>query len=174
MDKRWLTLFFGQVRLEVRGRRAEQFINRCIEHEINVTNIRRIGEQTIVCTVQSQDVRRLRPLLRQSDCKFHIAGRKGWPFFLNKLSFKKGFVAGILLFACLLFVLSNMLWRIEITGTDPETAHEIRKVLDKLGVERGEFQFSLPAKDEIQYAIADQIDQVAWVGATLNGTTYRF
>ncbi|HEX7063938.1 MAG TPA: sporulation protein YqfD [Bacillales bacterium] len=174
MDKRWLSLFFGQVRIEVRGRRAEQFINRCIEHEVNVTDIKRTDEQSIICTIQSQDVRKLRPLLRQSDCKLHIAGRKGWPFFLNKLSFKKGFVAGILLFAAVLFMLSNMLWRIEITGTDPETAHEIRKVLDKLGVERGEFQFSLPAKEDIQHAIADQIDQVAWVGANLNGTTYRF
>ncbi|HEX6922659.1 MAG TPA: sporulation protein YqfD [Bacillales bacterium] len=174
MDKRWLNLFFGQVRIEVRGRRAESFMNRCIEHGISITNISRTGEQSIVCTVQSEDVRKLRPLLRESDCKLHIVGRKGLPFFIKRMSFKKGFIAGLILFASLLFVLSNMLWSIEIKGAEPETEHEIRQLLDKMGVERGKFQFSLPSKENMQHAITDRIDDVAWVGVSLNGTTYKF
>lgn len=174
MDKRWLDLIVGQVTLEVSGRRAEQFINRCLENEVSISNIKRTGKESIVCIVQSEDVRRLRPLLRQSDCKFRIIHRRGMPFFLKNLSFRKGFVAGMILFMAILFVLSNMLWRIQIVGADPKTAHEIRQVLKSMGVERGKFQFSLPAKENIQYQIAHQLDQVAWVGANLSGTTYKF
>lgn len=174
MDKRWVNLFFGQVTLEISGRRAEQFINRCLENEVSISNIRRTGENSIVCIVQSEDVRRLRPLLRQSDCKFRIVSRKGMPFFLRKLSFRKGFVAGMILFMAILFVLSNMLWRVQIVGADPKTAHEVEQVLHSMGVEPGKFQFSLPAKEEIQYQIAHRLDQVAWVGANLSGTTYKF
>lgn len=172
MDKRWLELFFGQVQIEVSGRRAEQFINRCLEHEISISNIKRTDKTTIICTVQSEDVRKLRPLLRQSDCKLHIVKRKGLPFFLRRMTFKKGFVAGMVLFVAVLFVLSNMVWRVEIKGTDPQTAYEIRQVLHNIGVERGKFQFQLPSRDDIQYAVTNRVNKVSWVGVGINGTTY--
>lgn len=174
MNKRWLALFFGQVQMNVTGRRSEQFINRCLEYEISISNIRRLDQNQITCTVAAEDVRRLRPLLRQSDCKLHIVNRKGLPFFLMGLSFKKGFIAGIFLFIMILFVLSNMIWRVQITGADPQTSQEIRQQLWKLGVTPGKFQFSLPAKEDIQYAIKEQLNDVAWIGAKLNGTTYHF
>ncbi|HET7615760.1 MAG TPA: sporulation protein YqfD, partial [Bacillales bacterium] len=127
-----MNLFFGQVRIEVTGRRAEQFINRCLEKRVSISNITRTSETSIECTVPSTEVRAIRPVLRSSDCKLHIIGRKGLPFFIQHLSLKKGFVAGMILFAAVLFVLSNMLWSVDIEGADPKTEHQIKQVLNEL------------------------------------------
>lgn len=174
MNKRWLALFFGQVQMTVTGERAEAFINRCLENEVAISNIRRIKQNQISCTVAAYDVRRLRPLLRQSYCRLHIVKRSGLPFFLTRLSFHKGFVAGLFIFVSVLFLLSNIVWRVQITGADPKTTHEIREQLEKMGVTPGKFQFLLPAKEDLQYAITDKLNDVAWIGAKLKGTTYQF
>lgn len=174
MNKRWTALFFGQVHIEVTGQNTERFINRCMENNISVTNIRRTNGNSIACTVQAEDVRKLRPLLRQSDCKLHILKKDGLPFFFKKILSKKGFLSGLLLFVVILFVLSNMLWRIDVIGATPKIEHDIRQVLEDIGVEPGAFQFKLPPPEDIQYAISDRVNKVAWVGASLNGTTYTF
>src|SRR5699024_1892861 len=54
----------------------------------------------------------------------------------------------------------------------PKIEQEVRNVLAELGVETGKFQFMLPSADDIQYAISDNIHKIAWVGASLDGTTY--
>lgn len=174
MDKRWLTLFFGQVEIKVSGAHVESFMNRCLQNGVALSNIKRLNEDSMVCTLRSEDVRQLRLLLKESDCKFRVLGRKGMPFYLRKLSLKKGFVGGLILFTALLFVLSNMVWNVQVSGADPKVEHEIRQVLNDLGVQNGKFQSSLPSPENIQYAINDRVDKVAWVGANLNGTTYNF
>lgn len=174
MDKRWLNLFFGQVEIKVTGNHVESFINHCLQNGVDMSNIKRVSEDSIVCTIRSEHVRQLRSLLRKSDAKFRVLDRRGMPFYLRKLSFKKGFVAGIVLFAAVLFVLSNMLWDVNVVGAGPKVEHEIRQVLNDVGVQNGKFHSSLPSAEDIQYAINDRVDKVAWVGASLDGTTYNF
>ncbi|HET7628419.1 MAG TPA: sporulation protein YqfD [Bacillales bacterium] len=174
MDKHWMDKAFGQVRIIVRGRRTEQFMNRCLEHNITLSNIVSRDASTIECTLPAGQIKEIRPLLKHSDCRFHIVERRGIPFFIRRLSFKKGFVVGMIVFAAVLFVLSNMLWRVEIQGADPQTEQEISEVLQKLGVQPGKFIFSLPPEEDIQQEIAASVEKVSWVSLKIKGTTYQF
>lgn len=174
MAKHWLSFFFGQAVIKVIGDDVETFINRCLQNDVDISNIQRVSVHSIVCTVKTEDVGKLRMLLRESHCKFHVMNRKGIPFYLRKLSFKKGFVAGMVLFATLLFILSNMVWHIQVVGADPQVEQKVRQVLDDIGVKNGKFQPSLPAEEDIQYAINERVNKVAWVGVKLQGTTYTF
>lgn len=174
MDKRWTKLFFGQVRIKIIGTRIESFLNLALRNDVDVWNIKRTGENSVVCVVKLEDIKKIRSLLKQTGCKLRIVQRKGGPFFLRKLVNKSGFVSGMIVFACILFLLSNMVWNVDVKGTDPKVEHEIRQVLNNLGVKKGKFQFTLPSPEELQYQITQRLDSVTWVGAKLEGTTYTF
>ncbi|MEM5672622.1 sporulation protein YqfD [Bacillus cereus] len=40
-----------------------------------------------------------------------------------------------------MIALSNMVWKIEITGAKPETEYILMKELDKMGIKRGNYNF---------------------------------
>jgi similar to stage IV sporulation protein len=174
MDKHWAKLFFGQVRIKIIGSRIERFLNRCLKEEVDIWNIRRTGENSVVCSVKLEDFKKVRTLLKQTGCKLRVIDRKGTPFLLRKLSTKSGFVSGMFIFVCILFLLSNLVWDVEVNGADPQVEHEIRQVLNDLDVKKGKFQFTLPPPEELQFQITQRLDSVTWIGAKLQGTTYTF
>ena len=62
-----------------------------------------------------------------------------------------------------------MLWKIDITGANPETEHQIRQQLDQIGVKRPLSVFNAdPGK--IQQALTKRVENITWVGIELNGT----
>ncbi|MDI5789570.1 sporulation protein YqfD [Bacillus licheniformis] len=78
--------------------------------------------------------------MRGFDCKCRFIKRKG---FLSSCRSLNGIAAS--LWSCcifiIMFLLSNMLWKIDITGANPETEHQIRQQLDQIGVKKAAFSF---------------------------------
>lgn len=44
-------------------------------------------------------------------------------------------------FLVTILALSNMVWKIDIKGANPETEHQMRKHLDEIGVQKAVFSF---------------------------------
>ncbi|WP_096201309.1 sporulation protein YqfD [Bacillus sp. FJAT-45350] len=174
MKNVWMNFFIGYVRIRIDGPYIERFLNRCIQNELYVWNIKRVGETRIICYVSLEDVKRLRPLLRMTNCKVTFTEKRGLPFLYKKMLSRGGFVAGLASFGLILFILSNIVWNISIDGASPKVEHELQKVVSELGIERGKFLFLLPSVEDIQKVVTDQIEDATWVGVRLNGTTFHF
>ena len=83
------------------------------------------------------DLFKLRQIVRKSDCKVNFLQGKGFPFLWKRVLKNSGFLVGIMAFLLCIFVLSNMVWGIEVQNAKPETEHMIRKELDRMGVKIG-------------------------------------
>ncbi|WP_209123009.1 sporulation protein YqfD [Alkalihalobacillus sp. BA299] len=174
MKNVWLNFIYGYARMRIDGPYGERFLNRCIEYNIHIWSIKRVGEERIVCYIALEDVKRLRPLLRMTSCKVTFTERRGLPFFYKKMWKRGGFTAGIFSFVIVLLVLSNMVWNISIEGASPKVEHELRLAVQEIGIKRGNFIFMLPSVEEIQKKVTDQIEDATWIGVKLNGTTFQF
>lgn len=174
LNQRWPGQWLGQVRLELSGKRVPELINRCVDNGFRLQNIRKLKNGRFVCELQAEDVKKLRPLLKQYQCKMRILHKSGAPFFIKKWRDFTGILIGLIVFVLILFLLSNIVWKIEIRNAGPQVEEEIRRVLQDMGVRPGTLQFFLPPKEDIQYEITRRVERVTWVGASLNGTTYTF
>ncbi len=67
----------------------------------------------------------------KSGCKLYVLDRRGAPFWLKASWKNSGIVIGVVTFICIVFILSNMIWRIEVTGANPEVEHTVRQQLKK-------------------------------------------
>lgn len=160
----------GNLRIRIVGKGLERLLNEFTRRGIYVWNVRREGEHSLTCYILLRDIRHVRVVMRKSGCKLYVLERHGAPFWLKASWKNSGIVVGLVAFICIIFLLSNMIWRIEITGANPEVEHTVRQQLKKMGVERGALQFVIPSPETIQRTLMN-MDAVTWIGVEWRGTT---
>lgn len=173
MKNEWTTYYTGYVVVKAHGNGTERLINQLIRQGIHVWNVRKIEVDTLEFYLRLSDVKRLRRVIRKSDCKVTFKLGKGAPFLWKRVWKNSGFLIGLFAFLICIFVLSNMVWGIEIHNAKPATEHAIRKELDAMGVQKGKFQFFIDDVDQIQRKLSDRIEALTWVGVELKGTTFH-
>ena len=174
LKNHWFDSLAGYISIEVHGKHVERFLNRCIEDGIPIWSIQRLNDNTLRCFLYARDVKRIRFHLKRTECKLRIKDKQGFPFFLKKIRTRVGLVIGLVFCLMVIFLLSNIVWSIQVTGASPEVEHKVRQAVKEIGVKRGNFIFFIPSTQEIQQKITEEMEEVTWVGVKRNGTLYSF
>jgi similar to stage IV sporulation protein len=174
MKNQWMNFFSGSVKIKVSGKGIERFLNECVRNGILIWDVKKPYNDSCTCNIYLRDISKIRPLVRNSDCRLRFIGKKGLPFLIRRTLLNSGFLIGALLFLSIITFLSNMIWGIQVEGAKPETEHLLRKELTEIGVQKGKFQFLIEDVESIQKQLTDNIDAITWVGVELKGTTYHF
>ncbi|MGN1400754.1 MAG: sporulation protein YqfD [Bacillus sp. (in: firmicutes)] len=173
MRNEWTNFYTGYVEVKAAGNQVEAFVNDLVRRQIPIKEMKRVNTEEILFVISLNHISKMRVVLRRHDCKISFKKRSGLPFLFKRLLFNSGFLVGALAFVICLFLLSNVIWGIEVTGAKPETQHKIEKELHKMGINIGEFQFLGAAPDDIQKHLTLTIDSITWVGVELRGTTFH-
>ncbi|WP_054635480.1 sporulation protein YqfD [Thalassobacillus sp. C254] len=175
MKNQWIERKWnGTVVIKVEGLHPERFINSCLHRSIPVWSVTKAGNEMITCQVNVKDIKHLRQIAKETECRFQFQKREGLPFLLQWFRRRLGFTAGACLFVVLLYLLSNMVWDVQIDGASPQVEHELKKLTEEIGVTRGAFQFTLPSPEELQLQVTNGIEEATWIGVEVKGTTYHF
>ncbi|QHS22795.1 sporulation protein YqfD [Virgibacillus sp. MSP4-1] len=162
----------GYITLQVRGKKPELFLNRCMHEHIPMWDIRKLDEDTYEFKVYLNSLSIIRKIRRQMGFKISFKEKFGLPFWLAHLKIRKPLVIGILLGLFCIMVLSNMVWQVKIVGVSPEVEYKIQERLDDYGLKRGVFKFSFQSVDDIERTITNELKDVMWIGIEQKGTTY--
>ncbi|MFE8703209.1 sporulation protein YqfD [Cytobacillus sp. FJAT-54145] len=173
MKNHWIQFYSGIITVKVTGQGVERLLNTLTRNNMVIWDVKRHGTHSLTFKVNLQDAKKIRHAVRNSDCKIEFLRRAGIPFLIKRLLKNSGFMIGVALFIISIFVLSNMVWGIQIQGADPATEYKIRKHLHSVGVKKGQFQFFLSNPEGIQRSIIDNVEGLTWVGVELKGTTYH-
>lgn len=165
--------FTGYTTVKIKGKFPEFFFNRCSEQGVMLWNIKKIDEETCVANIKLEDVSKLKGIRRRTDYKVHFQKRMGLPFWFRSILKKKPVVIGFFLGCVVIFLLSNMVWRVQIDGVTPEIEHKIQKNLDEYGVQLGAWKFNLDTPGMMQQKLLTDVPELLWIGITENGTTYN-
>ena len=117
----------------------EQWLNELLKKGVKVWDIKRPGQKSLELCINIQDFRDIRPFLKQTHARIHILKKHGLAFMLVQLFKRKGFLYGAFLAVIVIFMLSNLLFNIEIKGADPELELKINEILNKKGIHLGVF-----------------------------------
>ncbi|HBI03690.1 MAG TPA: stage IV sporulation protein, partial [Paenibacillaceae bacterium] len=146
----------GYLELQIRGKYVERLLNRMVGQGMQVWNIRRKGTEAYFC-ISVKDFYRLKPLLKETYCRFHVVKRIGFPFFLHKLRTRSLFLIGVLLFFIGIYTLSFVVWRVEVVGNEKTPDLEIRQAAEQVGIKQGVFVFRLPPMEKIQRELLKKV-----------------
>lgn len=167
------TFLTGYVTIAVKGSMPEKFLQLCVDHKIPVWNVRKVDPKTCEGNIRLRDIGEMRKLRRDTGYKIVFSHKKGLPFILGRFLGRKEWVASALLSAFLILVLSNILWKVEISGVPVDIEKKIVKELDNYGIHPGTWTFSMESPSEIQQNLLRDIPELLWVGVEKMGTTFR-
>lgn len=154
----------------VRGASREQFVNLATKRRLTIWDVRFIDGQEMVLKVVLRDFFTLRPLLRETGCRMHVQERFGAPFQLNKLGQRKAFLAGFLAFFIGLFLLSSLVWKVDVQGNVKLTEDEILAAAKHEGIYMFQWSFRLENQEQLAKELTKNLPGVTWVGVEKQGT----
>ena len=158
----------GCVRISVRGFSRERFLNLLAANDIFAWDIVNRRSQ-IVLTLTVSGFKRIRPILKKTNCRFKIISRGGLPFIVHKYRRRTVFACGFAIFFLLVFYMAQFIWLIDINGNSALSDAEILHYMESRGIYTGVYKRSIninTLKDELRA----KFPQIAWISITQNGT----
>jgi len=170
MKVTWFHAVRGCVTVRVSGSGTERLLGEAAADGIEFLDLRRTSRGELECVVTTGDFFRLRPHLRRTGCRLRIVRKRGLPFQLARIGRRKFFAAGIVVFFVGLYLLSSLVWRIEVEGNERLTEERILAAARAEGLRPFQWSFRLPDADELSRRLELALPGAAWVGVEKRGT----
>jgi len=167
-----INYILGYVNIEVEGFYIERFMNICISKRIFLWNICREKSSVMTVNIGIEDFKTIREIAKKSKCKIKINEKKGLPFIFNRYKKRKIFLIFVLLILAIIYILSNFIWNIEISGLNKISKEDIYICLENSGLKIGAKKNNLDTK-EIINNIRLKREDIAWIGIDVQGTNAK-
>ena len=167
-----INYILGYVNIEVEGFNIERFINICISKRIFLWNINRKKSSVMTVSIGVEDFKKIREIVKKSNCRFKIDSKKGIPFIFNKYKKRKIFLIMFLSVILFMYILSNFIWNIELEGIENINTDGMYKTLEENGLKIGSKKQGINTKDIVN-SIRLQREDIAWIGIDIKGTNAK-
>jgi similar to stage IV sporulation protein len=144
-------------------------LNLAAKNRIGIWGAKKKGE-TMTAFTSAADYKSLSAIAGVSGTSLKADGRHGLPFITKRYSRRTGVLAGALVLALTLYFMTKFIWSVNITGNSALSQEEIAAELDSLGLKIGAYIDSIDF-DEIQQKALIDLDELSWMGISLDGTT---
>lgn len=170
MQPRFISSLRGYVVVRIRGAELEAFLNRAVGSRMTVWDVSREDAGSARLSLLLADFFRLRPLLKETGCRVHVLERRGLPFYALRLYKRKFFFVGLAGFIVGLYVLSSLIWQVDVEGNETISRHEILLAAESQGIHRLQWKFRLKDLGDVSRALHGQLPGTSWVGVEMHGT----
>ena len=154
------------IQIKVEGFEQEKLLTECVGHGIPMRDIHPINDIEMTLTLMEWDYK---DFLRIAKNRYQITIIKesGYKPAIRKTFRKRSTIAGLIIFALILFYQSTFVSEIRILGYEKFTETEIRDSLREAGLYEG-CSKSVDLK-KVKLHIYDDLDNIAWIGVKYIG-----
>lgn len=163
----------GYVTILVKGDKPELFFRECMDYGIIVWNVKKKSVDECQANIKLRDINIIKKINRTTHYKLSFIQKKGYPFIIQKFMKKKELLLAFLISLFLIVFLSNILWKVTITGVPQEMEEKINEKLINYGIHLGSWTFMLDTPSTIQQKLVNDLPELLWVGVQRKGTTLR-
>ncbi|WP_069649330.1 sporulation protein YqfD [Caloranaerobacter ferrireducens] len=161
--------FRGYVIIKIEGLTLERFINLSIAKGIYLWDIVRYDYTTLEAKVGLKGFKALREVVRKVGCRVYIIEKKGFPFLVHKLKYRKMLAFGFAIAVGIIVFLTSFIWEIEVIGNKNIDSKLIIDYLAKMDVKPGisKSEVDIP---ELKRSILRDIENISFVNMEIIGT----
>ncbi|MGN0153725.1 MAG: sporulation protein YqfD [Lachnospiraceae bacterium] len=163
-----LRFVFGYVKAEVYGFAPERFMNLIIKNDIVIWDIENT-EQGYIFYTGRKNLLKMKPYLQKTNMKIKLLKKYGLPYFFKQHRKRTAFIAGFLLFAVLVYVLSLFVWEVKVTGEDKLVAESVLKQIETNYVSLGTLKSHISCT-KLEESLRKDFDEISWISCELKGT----
>lgn len=161
-----MSLLRGYVVIRINAANSEKILNILRRKGINMWDIEKT-DHGVKLKMSYEDYIKYEEILKET--KMETVHKKGFALKLRKLKFRKGFVAGLFILLVCLYVLSSLVWNVQVIGTNNVTAKNIVKVLEQNNITMPIAHTSLKPK-KIETLLYNSFDKFKFVEVYIEGS----
>jgi len=162
---RWMR---GYVRFTVCGRFPERFVNITSRRSIRLWDVER-RDGTLSAAMYMADYRRIRALARSCDSRLKITGKYGLPTRMRRYRERGGVAVGAFIFLITVFVMSQFIWCVDVTGLDTISECGMRALLREHGLYVGACKIGMDYPGVSRAVMLDD-RRVGWMAVNVTGS----
>lgn len=118
----------GYVVIRLKSANCEKILNLLRKKGIQMWDVEK-NESSVKLKISYEDYKKYEEIIKET--KMETVNKRGFAFKLGKLKVRKGFVAGLIVLLVCFYILSSLIWNVEVVGTNNDTARNIVKVLEQ-------------------------------------------
>lgn len=164
----FIRFLFGYIKFRAEGGSPERFLNQAARDGVSLWKIQ-CRDGCLTACVSRRRYGRLSKAAGMAGSRLVVVKRKGLPFIFSKYRRRRGILAGILIFAGIVWFFSCFVWSVEIHGNSRVSTEEISRALAEAGVRPGVFRLTLNLRRAENQALIGLPD-VSWLSVNLRGS----
>lgn len=164
-----LNFFTGKTDLVIKSDNPSGLINKFSKQNIPIKKITSKSDE-IKASVSFLRLKQFKAICQNENCEIVLVKSKGLLPALHRYKLRYGIFAGILTSIILIFIFSNIILRIRITGGNSELNTEIKALLKQQNIEVGSFIPNIDFSKAESYMMLNS-NNFAWVTIRNNGAT---
>lgn len=167
---RW---WIGYVILRMRGKYVERLINLAVRAGLEIWDITRHREDHFHIKIRVKHFFKLKPYLRETKTRMNIEHKVGLPFVLYRFWRRKGLLVGFVLFFFILYMLSGLIWKVDVSGVESIHRSYVLQVAKELGIKKGAIKWKLDEVHLLQEKLQNRMEFASWVGLKIDGVVAK-
>ena len=158
----------GYVIIYVTGFSVERFINLAVNRGIFIWDI--IPERNrVIMKAGVKSTEELKECGIKTGCRFEVVGEYGLPVFLKRCASRKAYIAGVLSFAVVMYVMSSFIWTVNVVGNERIKTDDIIESCAEKGIAPGKLKYGIDLYETGEKLMLEYKD-IAWIAVNLKGT----
>lgn len=158
----------GYIEFECSGGFTERFYNLCYAKDIELWNTKSISK-ILTARTDEKNLTKIKNIADETKNIITIKSNKGLPPFLRKNKNRIGLPVGLVLFLCVLRLLSSFIWNIEIFGIKNISEVRMYEILESSGVFEGQSKNKVDKKST-EIKITKENPDISWISINFEGT----
>ena len=155
----------GYVSVFASGKFTERLINILNKNGFLYWNILPAQGGLTLC-MPAKEYKKLRLYLANTGIKARVTKRYGLPFLLRKYSGRVGILIGGVIFVVLLWVFSQFIWSVNVSGNKEISSTEILSVLRENGVYSGAYTNGIDVKATGR-KVVEKLPEIRWISINI-------
>ena len=163
----------GRVRLRITAAEPGAFLNACAAAGLTFWDARAENACTLTVSVSPGELTWAVMLADRCGCESEVLSERGVPRHLRRMKHRAGWLAAILLLACVLLASSLFVWEIGVEENEtPVPSAEILRVLEEQGVGPGSFWPGF-SSERIRSRALSELPGLSWLTVNVRGSRAR-
>lgn len=163
-----LHFLFGCLYYEISGQNVERFLNLCAKNDIVLWDLKP-DEKGYCFYVRKSASSSVQNLAQKTHTFLKNCGGTGLPFFLLEHRKRKAFFFSVSMGLFLIFLLSQFIWEITVSGSEIYSENDILKYVTSNYYKPGTYKKKIDC-NQLEDRLREDYEDIAWVSCSLQGT----
>ena len=171
MKNSFFRIFKSKIKINVKGKNIERFIRRIIKNKIEIISLERLKYNEIDIIIFKKDLEKIEEI--KTIYELELKRKYGIIRIIEKMKINKYLIIFLILGLMIIYVLSNIIFSIEVIHSDSKLRNFLKEELKKYNIDKYRFKKSYDEKEKIKNELLEKYkEKLEWIEIEEKGTKY--